>query len=46
MNAADEEGLTGEAVKDFAGSAAEKVTKVVQAAKEEATSDRPRRANP
>ena len=46
MNAADEEGLTGEAVKDFAGSAAEKVTKVVQAAKEEATSERPRRANP
>lgn len=45
MNAADEEGLTGDAVKDFAGSAAEKVTKVVQAANEEATSDRPRRAN-
>ena len=45
INAADEEGLTGEAVKDLAGSAAAKVGKVVQAAKEEAASDRPRRAN-
>ena len=45
MNAADEEGLTGAGVKDLAGSAAEKVSKVMEAAKEEATSDRPRRAN-
>jgi ElaB/YqjD/DUF883 family membrane-anchored ribosome-binding protein len=45
MNAADEEGLTGEAVKDLAGSTAEKVTKVVRAAKEEATPERPGRAN-
>jgi hypothetical protein len=45
INTADEEGLTGEAVKDLAESAASKVSKVVQAAKEEATSDRPRRAN-
>ena len=46
MNAADEEGLTGDAVKDLAGSTAQKVTKVVQAAKDEATSERPRTANP
>jgi ElaB/YqjD/DUF883 family membrane-anchored ribosome-binding protein len=43
MNAADQEGLTGSAVKDFAGTAAEKVNKVVKAAKDEATSDNPRR---
>ena len=46
MNAADKEGLTGSAVKDLAGSTAEKVNKVVQAAKEEATLGSPRRANP
>lgn len=45
VKAAEEEGLTGEAVSDLTGSAAEKITKVVQAAKEEATSHRPRRAN-
>ena len=43
MNAADEEGLTGSAVKDFSGTAAEKVNKVVKAAKDEATSNNPRR---
>jgi hypothetical protein len=43
MNAADQEGLTGSAVKDFAGTAAEKVNKVAKAAKDEATSDNPRR---
>jgi hypothetical protein len=39
MNAADEEGLSETAVKDFAKTAADKVTNVVKAAKNEATSD-------
>jgi hypothetical protein len=43
MNAADEEGLTGAAVKDLAETAADKVNNIVKAAKDEATSDTSRR---
>ena len=42
LNVAEQEGLTGSTVKDLAEDAAEKVTKVVRAAKEEAAST-PRR---
>ena len=39
MDAADKEGLTGSAVKEFAGSTAEKVNKVLRAASHEAKAE-------